>query len=198
MKKRKFLLAAVALLLIFGIGSTIAYLTDTDTATNTFTIGGVDITLTEPNWVATSGENIVPGQTITKDPTITNVSTTNDAYVFMKVEVPCTTTSTPAPREIFTYTVNSSWTEIPSAATTCTNGKATHVYYYGSGSLSALAKNNTATPALFAQVKLVQDLTNDELTNLGHTAKDMVITGYGIQNDGLESTVPATVWGYFS
>jgi len=197
MKKRKYLLAAIALLLIFGIGSTIAYLTDTESETNTFTLGGVDITLTEPGWVAANGQNIVPGQTITKDPTIKNVSATNPAYVFAKVEVPCTTTTNPAAREIFTYTVNSSWTELPGRAVACTSGKATHIYYYGTGgSLTSLASNTTA-PALFPSVTLVRDLTDAEVTNLGTTGKDMVVTGYGIQTDGLASSAPDTVYGYF-
>jgi len=195
MKKRKYLLAAIALLLIFGIGSTIAYLTDTDAKTNTFTIGAVDITLTEPAWVAANGENLVPGQTVAKDPTINNVSTKNDAYVYIKVEAPCTTTSTP--REIFNYTVNSGWTELTSEAVACTSGKATKVYYYGGTNLTVLTKGSS-TPALFSNVTLVNDLTNAEITNLGSTAKDMIITGYGIQKDGLASTTPSAVWGYLN
>ena len=50
MKKRKTIIAAVVLLLVFVVGRAVAYFTDTESVTNTFTIGNVDITLTEPNW----------------------------------------------------------------------------------------------------------------------------------------------------
>ncbi len=212
MKKKKTITAAIVLLLVFLVGGAIAYFTDTDNATNTFTIGNVDITLTEPNWSTTDEDNngvpdasqdLMPGQTVAKDPTINNVSTTNPAYVFAKVEVPCTTAASPAtPVEFFNYTVNSGWTELPSAAVACTSGgTATHVYYYGTGgSLTALAKATsastpTSTPAVFNNVTLLNNLTGNE----GLTGnKNIVVTGYGIQTQGLASTTPTDVWANFS
>ena len=145
MKKKKTITAAVILLLVFVVGGAIAYFTDTDTRTNTFTIGSVDITLTEDGWdaladtnnndIPDAAEDMMPGESVTKDPLINNVSTKNPAYVFAKVEVPCTTIVAPATtsEELFTYTVNSGWTELSTAAVACTSGgTATHVYYYGS------------------------------------------------------------------
>ena len=52
MKKKKTILAALVLLLVVAVGGAIAYFTDTDTKTNTFTIGNVDISLTEDGWDA--------------------------------------------------------------------------------------------------------------------------------------------------
>ena len=211
MNKKKTIIAAIVLLLVAVVGGAIAYFTDTDTKTNTFTIGNVDITLTEPSWVTTdsnnnnvpdAAENVVPGQSIPKDPVITNVSTTNPAYVFAKVEVPCTTATNPAtPVEIFDYTpVNSAWTELSSAALACTSGgTATHVYYYGTNNtLSTLAANNTAAPALFTAITVSSNVTG--ATSEGLTGnKNVVVTGYGIQTNGLGSDVtPATVWSNFS
>ena len=57
MKKNRTIIAAVVLLLVFVVGGTIAYFTDNDTKTNTFTIGNVDITLTEPLWDLTDTNN---------------------------------------------------------------------------------------------------------------------------------------------
>ena len=169
MKKKKTILAALVLLLVVAVGGAIAYFTDTDEKTNTFTIGNVDISLTEPNWDTTdsdsdgvpdASQDLMPGQSVVKDPTINNLSTKNSAYVFAKVVVPCTTETTP--QEIFTYTVNTGWTELTSAAVACTSGgTATHVYYYGTGgTLTALAKaanasTPTSTPALFSEVTLL-------------------------------------------
>ena len=213
MKKKKTILAAVVLLLVAVVGGAIAYFTDTDSKTNTFTIGNVDITLTEDAWDALAdtnnndipdlAEDMMPGESVTKDPTINNVSTKNPAFVFAKVEVPCTTETTP--QEIFTYTVNTGWTELTTTGLpeACTSGgNATHVYYYGSdGTLTELAKaTNAQTPtststAVFSSVTLRSTLKGNE----GLTGnKNIVVTGYGIQKDGLASTVPATVWGYFS
>ena len=106
MKKKKTILAALVLLLVVAVGGAIAYFTDTDTKTNTFTIGNVDISLTEDGWDALAdannndipdvAEDMMPGESVTKDPTINNLSTKNPAYVFAKVEVPCTTIVAPA------------------------------------------------------------------------------------------------------
>ena len=206
MKKKKTILSAIVLLLVFIVGGAVAYFTDTDNATNTFTIGNVDITLTEPNWSTTdsdsngvpdASQDLMPGQTIAKDPTINNVSTTNPAYVFAKVEVPCTTAESPAtPAELFSYTLNSGWAELSSAAVACTSGgSATHVYYYGSGSTLTSVAAQASTAAVFSNVTLLNTLTGNE----GLTGnKNIVVTGYGIQTQGLASTAPADVWANFS
>ena len=210
MNKKKTILAAFVLLLVVAVGGAIAYFTDTDEQTNTFTIGNVDISLTEPNWnktdsdsngVPDASENLMPGQSVFKDPTINNLSTKNAAYVFAKVVVPCTSETTP--KEIFTYDINDdAWTELTSAAVACTNGNATHVYYYGTnGTLTELAKATSSTAptptskAVFDKVTVLSTLKGNEGLTVN---KDIVVNGYGIQKDGLASNAPATVWGYLT
>ena len=215
MNKKKTITAAVVLMLVLLVGGLVAYFTDTDTKTNTFTIGNVDITLTEPLWdalpksegdanIPDDAEDMMPGEKVTKDPTINNVSTKNDAYVFAKVEVPCTEIVAPetTAKELFSYTVNTGWTELTSAAVACTNGKATHVYYYGTGNsltkLNKAANDTTPTPTsspVFSEVTLLNTLKSTEIPT-GNI--QVLVTGYGIQADGLASTTPADVWGYFS
>ena len=205
MNKKKIIIASLVLLLVFAVGGAIAYFTDSESKTNTFTIGNVDISLTEANWSTTdannnnvpdAAENVVPGQSIPKDPVIKNESTTNPAYVFAKVEVPCTTGSTPV--EIFSYTPANTWTELTSAAVACTSGgTATHVYYYGTGgTLSSLAAN-TAAPALFTSITVSSQVTGANSEGLTGN-KNVVVTGYGIQTQGLASTTPVDVWGNFN
>ena len=213
MKKKKTVIAAVILLLVFVAGGAVAYFTDTDAKTNTFTIGSVDITLTEDGWdaladtnsndIPDAAEDMMPGESVTKDPLVNNISTKNPAYVFVKVEVPCTTVTSPAtPEEIFTYTTNAGWTELSTAAVACTSGgTATHVYYYGSnGTLTVLAKAvddstpTSTTNPVFSSITLRSTLTGNE----GLTGnKNVVVTGYGIQTVGLQSTTPADVWSNF-
>ncbi len=218
MKKKKTLLAALVLLLVFVVGGAVAYFTDTDQKTNTFTIGNVDITLTEDGWDALTdsnsnaipddAEDMMPGETVTKDPVINNVSTKNPAYVFAKVEVPCTTVVAPATtsEELFTYTVNEGWTELTVAnelPVACTSGgTATHVYYYGTNNtLTSLAKATSATTPtptstpVFSSVTLRSTLKGNEGLS---GEKQIVVTGYGIQTEGLSSIAPADVWANFN
>ena len=104
-----------------------------------------------------------------------------------------------------TYSVNEGWTELTSAKVACSTAgsTATHVYYYGdSTTLTKLAKaandsTPTATPALFNSVTLRGTLKSTDIPNI-NDAKNIAITGYGIQTEGLESTTPADVWGYLN
>ncbi len=77
----------VALAATAVIGGTLAYFTDKDDATNTFTVGNVDITLTEPNWEGSGSEDapeVYPGEPLAKDPTVTNDGA-NPCFVRIKV-----------------------------------------------------------------------------------------------------------------
>ena len=92
MKKKSILLAATAVMLVcaMSIGGMLAYFTDTDTEKNTFTVGKVEIELTEPNWdEAEEAEfnKLIPTREIPKDPTITVAEDSQTAYTFMKVQL---------------------------------------------------------------------------------------------------------------
>lgn len=89
--KKKILTAALAVCMLatLVIGMSLAYFTDTDSKTNTFTVGNVDITLTEPGWLGDSADavRLIPGKTIAKDPTIHVAEGSQTAYTFMKVQL---------------------------------------------------------------------------------------------------------------
>lgn len=94
MNKRKIitLLAALTLVGAVGVGATLAYFTDNEAATNVITMGHVDVELDEPNFDTEDGEDdktiedILPGETIVKDPTITVGKDSKDAYIRAKIE----------------------------------------------------------------------------------------------------------------
>ena len=67
-----------------AIGGTLAYLTDRDSEANVFTVGDVNIDLNED---FSQGSTLVPGITIEKKPTITNIGP-NKAWVWSTVAVP--------------------------------------------------------------------------------------------------------------
>jgi len=87
---------ACALVAAFAAAGTLAYLTDNESHTNTFTVGQVMIDLTETNWdetdenndgVPDEAEDLVPNQEVEKNPQVTNEGD-NDSIVFMRVTVP--------------------------------------------------------------------------------------------------------------
>ena len=86
MKKKIVSLAlAVCLIAIAAVG-TLAYFTDTDKATNTFTTGKVDITLNE---TFTQESKLLPGKDIEKSVKVTNNE--EDAYVRLHIAFPADT-----------------------------------------------------------------------------------------------------------
>lgn len=90
MKKKNLILTLTAVMLAFaiGVGGTIAYFTDTtESKVNTFTVGNVAIDLTEDKWVANADHTLMPGSSYEKDPTITVAANSQDAYVFLKVDM---------------------------------------------------------------------------------------------------------------
>lgn len=199
MKKSKVIAAASVLLLVFIVGGLIAFFTDTDTKTNTFTVGDVEISLDEPSWVDTDAdddgvpddaEGLMPGDSVAKDPTITNTGA-NDAYVYAKVEIPCTSDATA--EEIFAYTINSGWYLMTNGS--CTNGTATKIYAYSNGTtmtaLPSTSGSNT-TPALFNNIALNSTIDGTETGLNGN--KNVVVTGYAVQTTGLTGTTPSAIW----
>ena len=87
MKKKIIALCLViALAATAVIGGTLAYFTDTTEAkVNEFTVGNVDIDLTEPSWEGDA--TLMPGVSYDKDPTITVGEKSQDAYVFLKLDM---------------------------------------------------------------------------------------------------------------
>lgn len=102
MKKKIVIVALVVCIFAMSIASaTLAYFTDTEGATNTFTIGNVDITLSEidpstnpaelkvidgTTLTGFTYENVYPTQSILKNVTINNVAT-DAAYVAGIIEI---------------------------------------------------------------------------------------------------------------
>ncbi|MBR2527505.1 MAG: SipW-dependent-type signal peptide-containing protein [Blautia sp.] len=91
--KKSFVLAAAALTLTaFIAGTTLSYFTDTDVATNTFTVGDLAIEEVETDWNnSEDGKDLYPGATRYKNPTVRNITDVEGGnepgYVRMIVEV---------------------------------------------------------------------------------------------------------------
>lgn len=83
MKKKLTTVLAIVLVVALSVAGTYAYLTDkTGPVVNTFTVGNVNIDLTEK----TTDYKMVPGTTINKDPKVTVKANSEDCWLFVKVE----------------------------------------------------------------------------------------------------------------
>lgn len=90
MKKKTILVAAIAVMLVAAlvVVGTLAYFTDkTEAKQNTFTVGKVKIDLTETAWHDNDDHTLVPGKFYDKNPTIKVDANSQDAYVFLKLDL---------------------------------------------------------------------------------------------------------------
>lgn len=172
MKKAFTLALAIVLVLAIGIGGTLAWLTSQDTVTNTFTVGNVGITLTEPNWNTGEDEGghvresalVYPGEKLAKDPTVENIGA-NPCLVRVKVEIP--TFGNPATPYVGLEGVSSEWK-------LHTDG-----YYYYMKPLAAAEK----APPVFNAVRISTAVTNP--TGGTDNSYDVVVTAYAVQAQGV-------------
>lgn len=158
----------VALVGIGIVGATLAYFTDTEDAKNTFTVGNVDITLTEPNWDTEGSEDapeVYPGEPLKKDPTVKNVGA-NPCFVRIKVEG----FDVLGDNNLITY--RTGYIDDALGA----DWELYDGYYYYSKPLAV----NAATPALFDQIVIPTTLTNGD----AETKYDIGIFAEAVQAQG--------------
>lgn len=95
-KKKLLLFVSVILIGAMSVAGTVAYFTDTDADTNTFTVGQVGLTLDEApvdengkettgNRVQKNNYKLIPGFAYDKDPTVHIDSDSSNAWIFVKV-----------------------------------------------------------------------------------------------------------------
>ncbi len=213
MKKRNIKIAALTLSLVaaIGAGSALAYLSDTDSKINTFTVGQVKVTQEEPNFPETPPTNVVPGQEINKDPQVTN-NGKNTCFVFEKFTIPYQDWKVAsADGQIadsalvpMFYTIkadgtdgiNDGWTLVKEKVES--DGSHTYVYGYGTADkMTELAVGKTTTP-LFNKVRLQNIAVTDGSSN--PRTYEIPVETYAIQSTWLEvengqaKTSPADVW----
>lgn len=190
MKTRgKVLLATLsaAMLVTASVMGTLAYLQDSETVTNTFTVGKVGITLDEtdvnpdgtavPSAPRTDEGNeykLMPGHKYTKDPIVHVEAGSEDAYLFVKIENDISAIEDPD-NTIDSQMVAKGWTEIDD----------TNVYYYKE------VVSAGANVPVFDFFMVAGNVTNDTLSTYAPTEsgekKDVTVTAYAIQADGFDT-----------
>lgn len=173
------LVLVLALTLIVGVsgGATFAWLTATsDTVTNTFTYGDINIDLEEKTG---SDYKIIPGVDIGKDPLVTVKAGSEACWLFVKVEEEGTFVA-----DKVTYSIADGWTKGDG-----TNNIPANVYY------REVAANDTDQE--FPVLKDNKITVSDTLTKIDINEKltgtpKLSITAYAIQKDGM--TDAAAAW----
>lgn len=197
-KRAPRILLVLCLMLVVMVGSiagTVAWLTDkTDNVVNTFTVGDINITLTETWNTDTNNDNVndawkgkvVPGVDLSKDPKVTVKTNSEPCWVFVQVTENNwpTIQDTDGNRKI-NYEIADGWTALEN-----TSG----VYYRAVDSIPtgdtefAVLKNNKVTVS--------SGLTKSEVSTL--TNKDFTLTfkAYAIQKSGFDAA--ASAWSEVS
>ena len=188
------------------IGGTMAYLSDTETATNTFTVGNVDVELKEPDYPGNEDEKVknqVPNQETDKNPQVTNTGA-NEAVVFLTVSVPVKTITpvtddgkkgTKGASELFYLQAevrwsrvhnnhfSSKWVELPARETGTDLKGTTRTYVFGYKTAVAL---KATTEALFDKIQYPEGNFLEAEITPGQPL-DIDIKAYAIQADNIVS-----------
>lgn len=190
MKKKLVTVCLVACMAVTAVaGGTLAYFTDkTEDKTNTFTVGNVTITLTEPEWTAAGYDNnnpvLKPKAEIAKDPTVTVNGGSENAWVFVEVAIGDKFNSLMdtyagtkgqadnVQLEAWTDGLNEGWHYMGDQ-----NGKLIYAYE------TALQETEKAT--LFDKIMVPEGLTSEEVEEAKGDNTTLTITGAAIQADGI-------------
>ncbi|NMP37259.1 MAG: hypothetical protein GX051_03930 [Clostridiales bacterium] len=220
MKKKVTIIVCSALLIVsLMIGGTVAYLSDKASATNTFTIGDIDIDLTEPHWDdITDGKDILPGSTSVKDPVVEAVE--GDSYMRIKMTVTDAANNAITDAATLGYifdaicyddtyvvdgTVGTAVVEgtgytkaaidaLPDYNTTdftydTTRTANANIRYYNYTANSGIFAESTKA-VLFTNIAIPTDYTSTEMTALG-TGYKIVLEAQAIQSTGIASAADA-------
>ncbi len=206
-KKKALTLALCAVLLVGATFlGTLAYLTDQESVTNTFTVGQVHIDLDETNVDPKEGNmedrdkanayHILPGHEYVKDPTVTVLEDSEDCYVRMLVKVSSMENlkkAFPADKFPTYYAGNGlfllqklckNWNAAVWECVGYDSESATYEFRY-TAVVPKDESKDTVLPALFTHVVIPGELTNDQIINLEDFSLN--VTAHAIQADGFST-----------
>ena len=205
-KSKALLLSLCAVLLVVAsVMGTMAYLTSSDTVTNTFTVGKVEIKLDETDVTNPTGPRVqansyrlLPGLTYIKDPTVTVKAGSEPSYVKMTV------TFTKAAEldaifalnggadmtSIFNGYDSTNWIDKGNTEDTDTNTR-TYEFWYKETVDARTA--DVVLDALFDSITVPGSITKEQLKTID--GMTITVNAYAIQADGF--TGAADAWSHF-
>jgi predicted ribosomally synthesized peptide with SipW-like signal peptide len=210
MKKKILILTlCIALLAVAAVGGTLAYFTDTEEVTNTFTVGNVKIELLESQllraegitdeaiaadaegyaaYLAQAGKNILPGISVKKAPYIRNTGS-NNAYVRLRMLIPVELVDIVTCVYTSEAVTDGSVTDPVKLANVTIDG----VEY----AQFAVVYNEKLAPEamtywpVFSQVKLNEDVTSEDVAGLTDATFNIILQADAIQADTFETAAAA-------
>ena len=203
--KALLLMLCAVLLVAASVLGTMAYLTSTDTVTNTFTVGNVQIKLDEAkanadgtlvqgaDRVKANSYKLLPGHPYNKDPMVTVLKGSESAYIKMTVtfskaaELDVIFAPTGADMtSIFKGYDSTNWIAKGNTEDTAAN---TRTYEFWYKEAVAAPNGDVALDALFDSITVPGTITNEQLA----TIEGMTITvnAYAIQADGFDTAADA-------
>lgn len=203
MKKSKVLLALACAVLLVGasIMGTLAYLTSTDTVTNTFTVGNVSIKLDEANTDGTLVANanrvkantykLLPGHTYNKDPMVTVLKGSESSYIKLNVVVTKSAELDAIGVDLLTTFKgydSANWIYKGNTEDTTAN---TRTYEFWYKETVAAPDADVALDALFDQIVVPGTITNAQLATI--EGMTITVTAHAIQADGFKDAAAAWV-----
>lgn len=179
-------------LVVGSVAGTMAYLTDTKTVTNTFTVGNVAITLDETDVdingvqedttrVTENQYKLMPGHSYTKDPKIHVASDSEDCYLFVKVANEITNIE--GDTTVAHQMAAKGWVAV--------EGAPAGVYVYTEDNALAVVAGGQDVP-VFDNFTVAGTVDNTTLAT--YTDKTITVTAYAIQADGFGSKTAAEIW----
>lgn len=198
-RSKALLLTLCAVLLVAAtIFGTMAYLTSTDTVTNTFTVGKVNIKLDEAKAnsdgtlvegaerVKANSYKLLPGHTYNKDPMVTVLSGSESSYVKMTVtfskanELDAIFAPDGANlTSIFNGYDATKWTYKGNTKDATANTR-TYEFWYKEAVAAPTA--DVALDALFKSITVPGEITNEQLATIERMT--ITVNAYAIQADG--------------
>lgn len=196
--KSKVLILLFSAMLLVGASvlGTMAYLTSSETVTNTFTVGSVKITLDEQDVDDSDKDGditdrdkensykLLPGHLYTKDPIIHVADTSEDCFLFVKVvdEI----ADIQDADTVATQMGNKGWKPVEGVANT-------YVYVgTADGASAPFAVSAKSNITVFESFKIKGSVTNDELAK--YKDKTITVTAYAVQKDGFENKTALEIW----
>lgn len=191
MRRMLFTLALVLVVAVASVGGTIAWLTDkTDPVTNTFTVGDINITLTETGTTNNAKQyKIIPGTDLSKDPKVTVKADSEACYVFVKVKEENWPEATETDGTLkVRYSINdTNWTKLEVAG--LENGESVYYKVFD----SAITSDTDLSVLKDDKVYVSGNLTKTEANAIGtgSDAPKLTFKAYAIQKDNITNVQDA-------
>lgn len=195
--KALILTLCAVLLVVATVMGTLAYLTaQTDTITNTFTVGKVALTLDEAKVdaygvpvqgavrVKANAYKLIPGHSYTKDPTVHVTADSENSYIFVKVENGIAALEAQDNNTIAKQIADKGWMALNDVA---------NVYYK-----EYTSKNTVEDLVVFERFKIADAVSGTDAWNaIGENTK-ITVTAYAVQKDGFADAKAAWAAANFS